>query len=333
LLDHSERGQHLFCTVVIPTIGRATLSRAVNSVIAQDFTDGDVEAIVVNDSGQPLELADWQHSGRVSVITTNRIERGAARNAGASLARGRYLWFLDDDDWLLPGALEQFWRLARVANEAAWLYGNLQVVDEAGKVLAELNPGLDGNCFAQIMGGVYVPIQASLIRSDMFFAVGGYDPSICGTEDLDLCRRIALQGDFAHISASVACLFRGPTWKTSTNYLLAPDDNRRSRDAILGEPGVLRRLLTSARSSYWYGRICHVILSTTRLNLQRRRIFTALSRSVFGLAWFGFAGWRLFSPDFWLGLTAHHTPDMLNFMESLEREAKLKPRQSLGATP
>jgi glycosyltransferase involved in cell wall biosynthesis len=312
----------MFCSVVIPTIGRETLSLAVNSVLAQTFTEGDFEVIVVNDSGQPLPPADWQSSERVCMIPTNRHERGIARNTGAALAKGKYLCFLDDDDWLLPDALQHFWLIACQNEESVWLYGNLRVMNEVSKLLVELNAGLHGNCLAQIIGGVYVPIQASLVQSKAFFAVGGYNPSICGTEDLDLCRRIALYGDFANTTASVACLLRGQTWETSTDYIRAPEDNRRSRDEILSAPGAFTRMWASANSSYWHGRIFHVYLSTIHFNLQRRKLFTAMSRSLFSLAWFVAAGWHVLSLNFWRGAKAHHAPDMLKFMEALEREAK-----------
>jgi glycosyltransferase involved in cell wall biosynthesis len=83
-----------FCSTIIPTINRSTLSRAVYSVLDQAFTGADFEVIVVNDSGQPLPDMDWQHSERVRVITTQRRERSVARNTGAAIARGKYLHFL-----------------------------------------------------------------------------------------------------------------------------------------------------------------------------------------------------------------------------------------------
>jgi hypothetical protein len=76
---------------------------------------------------------------------------------------------LDDDDWLLPGALNTFCELASQKNESVWLYGGIRIVDESGETLAEMNSGLQGNCFAQIMGGAWAPIQASLIRTETFF--------------------------------------------------------------------------------------------------------------------------------------------------------------------
>lgn len=82
-----------------------------------------------------------------------------ARNAGAAIARGEYLLFLGDDDWILPNAFNEFLSLASDAPEAHWLNGGVRIVDGNGTVLAERNSGLSGNCFAQMMGGAWAPIQ------------------------------------------------------------------------------------------------------------------------------------------------------------------------------
>ncbi len=314
----------MFCSVIIPTIGRSTLSRAVHSVLEQPLLPSEFEIIVVNDSGQPLAEEDWQHLKGVQLVTTYRRERSCARNTGAAIAKGRYLCFLDDDDWLLPGAFREFWTLAGHASDAAWLYGGIRIVEEmTGRTLAEINSGLSGNCFVQIMGGAWAPIQASLIRNDAFFSVGGYNPSIIGTEDLDLCRRIALQGDFANTPVTVACLARGRSWTTSTDYDRAPEDTLRSRDEVLAEPGAFSRMLASADSNYWYGRLFRVYVSTARWNLQHRRRFAALSRGVGAIAGLVLAGPHLFSADFWRAARAHHVPDTLHFvMEAFEQEVE-----------
>src|SRR6185503_20285902 len=102
----------MFCSTVIATIGRPTLKGAVTSLLEQAFTVDDFEIIVVNDSGRPLPDEAWQASPKVKIIETNRRERSVARNTGAALATGRYLHFLDDDDWLFPNALQTFWNLS-----------------------------------------------------------------------------------------------------------------------------------------------------------------------------------------------------------------------------
>jgi glycosyltransferase involved in cell wall biosynthesis len=248
----------MFCSVVIPTIGRSTLSRAVTSVLEQQFDAAPFEVIVVNDSGQPLAHEPWHASSRIIIVHTHRRERSFARNCGAAVGQGAYFYFLDDDDWLLPGALSSFWELSQLAPQASWLYGGVRVVGENGKVLAERNSGLEGSCLAPVMGGAWVPIQSSIVRATDFFAAGGYSPSIRGTEDQDLCRRIAAHGAFANTDNIVACLYRGNSWQTSTDYSRATEDTRRSRDDVVNQPGILSQMLATATGSYWKGRVVHV---------------------------------------------------------------------------
>lgn len=314
----------MFCSVIIPTIGRASLTRAVTSVLDQEFPKNDVEIIIVNDSGRPFPGAFWPVSEQVTSITTQRRERSIARNTGATMARGRYLCFLDDDDWLLPGAFQHWSVAARQAPQAAWIYGGIRVLDASGMVLGEVHSRLKGNGFAQVMGGAWAPLQASLIRSDAFFLVGGFDPSICGTEDLDLCRKIALRGEFAHTPETVACLLRGVTWSTSTDYQRAPPDILRSREAALDQPGSLKRLVSAARESdqpdYWFGRILRVYASTFRLALREKRGWTAASRAVAGLAAALAASPHLTSRHFWEAARASHVPGELHhIMRDYER--------------
>ena len=315
----------IFFSYIIPTIGRSSLAIAINSVLSQDFSQAEFEIIVVNDSGVPLQQADWHDSPRVRIINTNKCERSFARNSGAAVARGRYLGFLDDDDWILPGALEAFWNLANRNSNAAWLYGGIQIVDEQHQVLAEINSNLSGNCFAPIMGGVWAPIQASLIKSQAFFEIGGFNPLICGTEDEDLCRRTAYYGEFANTPNVVACLFRGQTWNTSTNYLRAPDDTKYSRDLILSKPGVFQRLSASAHSSYARGRVLRVYFSTVTWNLKKKRFLTILSRLLYSLAFFALSIKYLAAREFWAGLRADHVPESLHFiMKNYDRKTHFR---------
>jgi len=299
---------------VIPTIGRPSLDIAVASVLEQEFQHAESEVIVVNDSGSPLPQADWHASPRVKIINTNKSERGFARNSGAAVAQGEYLAFLDDDDWILPRALNAFWHLAHQRPGAVWLHGGIRIVADQGRVIGHINSGLNGNCFSRIMGGAWAPLQASMIQARAFFEAGGFNPLICGTEDEDLCRRIAWFGDFANTADVVACLYRGPTWSTSTNYLRAPEDTKYSRDLILSKPKAFQRLRSSVDSSYWSGRVLRVYLSTLVWNLRKKRFFTALSRLLHGSAFLGLSIKFLFSRDYWAGLRADHVPESLHFV-------------------
>jgi glycosyltransferase involved in cell wall biosynthesis len=312
---------NMFCSTIIPTVGRPTLSRAVESVLNQAFAGDDYEVIVVNDSGQPLPAADWQRSERVQIIATNRHNRSVARNAGAAIARGRYLHFLDDDDWMLPGAFEDFWELA-CTSPAAWLYGSFRLVDNAGRLVTEIHPEEVGNCFVQLIAGEYISLQASLIESEAFFAVGGFaslHSLLGGCEDLDLSRQIVRYYDMARTASVVTCIRAGDTGST-TDYANMFNQNRQSRERALNTPGAFARLRASAsvspsRSSYWYGRIFYYYLASVRWNLRHSRLLLAASRGAFAMATFAAAGWHLLSADFWRGVLKPHLPRMRVAME------------------
>lgn len=95
-------------SVVIPTWNRAhVVCEAVASAL--DQRPGEVEVIVVDDASTDgtIELVKKTFGRRVHLLPL-AIQRGpgAARNAGALLACGQYIAFLDSDDVWLPGKLD-----------------------------------------------------------------------------------------------------------------------------------------------------------------------------------------------------------------------------------
>jgi glycosyltransferase involved in cell wall biosynthesis len=294
---------NIFCSTIIPTVGRPSLGRSVASVLQQQLDGEEFEIIVVNDSGVPLPPADWQRASRVRVIHTNRRERSVARNAGAAIARGRYLHFLDDDDWLEPGALHHLWRLANQSG-AAWLYGSTQALDRQGVPLIQLYHQFQGNCFLPTMAGEWIPLQASLIDAQVFCSLGGFNPLLCGPEDIDLLRRVALHYQLAGVEAIVANMLFGEAGST-TNLERHPLQSRWAREYILDEPGAFARMRNSLNQqpdrdlSEWKGRIVRIYLTSMMWNLQRRNFWSALCRAAHALVSIAAAGPSLFANPFW----------------------------------
>lgn len=290
----------MFCSTIIPTIGRSTLARAVQSVLEQEFTDAGIEVIVVNDSGKPLRDEEWQKSSRVRVINTNRRERSVARNTGAAIAQGSYLHFLDDDDVLLPGAMQTFWELAQKDKEAAWLYGSWRIVDNDGNHVNEFHPGLTGNISALLVCGEGLPLQASLIKTSAFYEVGAYDPVpiVTGTEDRDMGRRISLFGDIAYTSHLVAQVRIGEVG-SSTNWKMIAEGDRWGREKAFHTPKSFARIRASIISNYWRGRTSRAYFASMMWNLKRGSLFVAINRFFEGMA---MTGLHLFSTEYWRGL-------------------------------
>lgn len=87
-------------SVIVPTRDRPHLLRlAVESALAQ--TTRDIEVVVVDDGS--VDQPSLPGDPRLRVVRHQEPSGGAAaRNTGTSVARGRWITYLDDDDELLP---------------------------------------------------------------------------------------------------------------------------------------------------------------------------------------------------------------------------------------
>lgn len=93
-------------SVIVPLFNKAPyLTRALNSIWAQDFDD--FEVIVVDDgsSDNGLAVARSHKDKRLCVISQANAGPGAARNRGLAQAKAPFVAFLDADDEWMPDFL------------------------------------------------------------------------------------------------------------------------------------------------------------------------------------------------------------------------------------
>jgi glycosyltransferase involved in cell wall biosynthesis len=288
-------------SVITPTFQREDLlARCVASVLAQQVTGMRIEHIVVNDAGLPLQHASWMDDPRVRVVETSRTERVFARNAGAALSRGDWLYFLDDDDYALPGAFQAMLTVACAQPNAVHLYGGYRIHNETTHAVETIRPALEGNAFAAMVAGEAFPPPASWVRRDAFFAAGGFDPLIVPGEDADLFRRLSLHGNVAGtpfiVTAARVAHPHTSTTDTSRQHTMW----QRGTEKVLDLPQTLMRLLRETnKAPYWRGRCAREYAASAFREFRRGRFAAAAGR----LSAFGRLSFRNpFSPLFWLGL-------------------------------
>lgn len=97
-------------SIVIPVFNAAErLEQCLKSVLAQSF--GGWQAVLVDDGSDDgsAQMCDSfaAEDSRIKAIHTENRGVSAARNTGIEVSEGEYVIFLDSDDMLLPGALQQ----------------------------------------------------------------------------------------------------------------------------------------------------------------------------------------------------------------------------------
>lgn len=113
-------------SIVIPTLNRPNyLAEALASLVAQSSRDW--EAVVVDDGSVPPVDSQWVRSQlgeQAFRLIRHPSPRGvaAAKNAGAAIASGELITFLDDDDWLEDTAVAGILSIYRAHPELSCLF-------------------------------------------------------------------------------------------------------------------------------------------------------------------------------------------------------------------
>jgi len=99
----TDSSQLPLVSVVIPNYNRvAELERALNSVLAQDYIN--LEIIVIDDCSPKIDeikkmLLKFNTNDIIFIEHESNLGGGAARNKGILAAKGKYIAFLDSDDF------------------------------------------------------------------------------------------------------------------------------------------------------------------------------------------------------------------------------------------
>ena len=183
-------------SVIIPTYNRcAMLLEAIDSVLAQSTQS--FELIVIDDGSTDGTAEHLMGLGKT--IRIERIEHSgpaAARNRGVALAGAPLIAFLDSDDLWAPTKLERQLGFMRANSEYAISQTNEIWIRNGRRV----NPGLRhrkraGDIFIDSLRTCLISMSATIMRTDLFRSLGGFDESMDATEDYDLWLRILIDQD------------------------------------------------------------------------------------------------------------------------------------------
>jgi len=183
-------------TVIVPTYNRANLlPHAVDSVLAQSFTD--FELLVVDDGStdNTREVVDRYEDSRVRYVRRERGGISAAVNTGIWAASGELIARLDSDDVWLPELLEVQAAALDGAPSAGFVYAKGTPINLAGEPIegqiVGRKPKFGDDAFASLLLADCTCNITIVARLQALKEAGLFDETLRMHEDWDMWLRVA----------------------------------------------------------------------------------------------------------------------------------------------
>jgi glycosyltransferase involved in cell wall biosynthesis len=178
-------------SIIIPAYNEeALLDGTLAAIRAAAETLGSPHEVIVVDDGSTDRTAEIARAHGARVVGANLRNIGAARNAGARVASGDLLIFVDADTLVTPAVLQGAVASIRAgavgggagvrqdSNDPAW---GPAVYGFAGLLMRMA--GWAAGCFM-------------FVRTDIFHSTGGFDERYFATEEIHLSRAVKKYGRF-----------------------------------------------------------------------------------------------------------------------------------------
>tara|TARA_B110000444_G_scaffold250243_1_gene276353 strand:- start:637 stop:1782 length:1146 start_codon:yes stop_codon:yes gene_type:complete len=260
-------------SIICRTLGRPELQQALRSIASQDYPN--IEIILVDAAGDnSLDSTAAGDRPLVLVNSGSRLSRSQAANAGLEAANGKYIQFLDDDDWIDSNHVSQLLSVLESNKETAAAYSSTQKTNAAGDSLdyvfrEDFDPIL-------LMRDNYIPIHAILFESVLLENGCRFDEAFDIYEDWDFWLQLSRYTNFQHIDSITAYYREGGDSETAVEDVRL----RYKTDNILGRG---RAAIYAKWLSKWTGEEVNALIGhldqSVLIGEQDTRIHSELSKN------------------------------------------------------
>ena len=183
-------------SILIRSMDRAMLAQALDSVALQTYPNIEVVVLAVRPDHRPLPTQCGPFALRL-LQTETALLRSRAANLALTEAKGDFLLFLDDDDWLMPG------HIARLANvlirqpQTLAAYTGISLVNAEGQPMGQAFD-LPFDAIRQLAGNL-MPIHAVLFSANVIERGCRFDEALDCYEDWDFWLQLARLAPMVHL--------------------------------------------------------------------------------------------------------------------------------------
>jgi glycosyltransferase involved in cell wall biosynthesis len=205
------------------------LSQAIESVLDQSPQPWE---IIVVDDGSTDSSTDIikNYTGRIKSIFKENGGQASAFNAGFNAATGDWIWFVDSDDILLPGAITAVTNA--IAQGIVKIHSPLLVIDKNGVLTGDVQPGhklSDGFVLKEMINSgdySWPPTTGNIFSRSMLNAIMPVPEEtyrLCA--DFYLCSFAGVYGEIKSLETPVGC-YRVHGENGFTGFSIAPEKIR-----------------------------------------------------------------------------------------------------------
>src|SRR6266496_783117 len=195
----ANENQSVLVSVVIPAYRCAEyIAEGIESVLTQSLSD--LEIIVVND-GSPdtadLEAALLPYAGRIRYFKEGTKGPSGARNTGIRNAFGKYIAFLDGDDYWTPDHLAKNIGILEGNSEIALVYCDCILIKDGqpfSRVFFAQGQSRRVSFESLLLQSSTISTSSVVVSREAITTAGRFDETIHRCEDFDMWLRLAFQG-------------------------------------------------------------------------------------------------------------------------------------------
>jgi glycosyltransferase involved in cell wall biosynthesis len=269
--------------------GARFIAEAIRSALDQGER---VTELVVVDDASTDGSADVVRSiddPRIRIVPNWTTGLPAGRNTGTAHSSGEWLYYLDCDDRVRPGALDALFAAASRSADADVIYGDYERVDvhgcrigRRGAIRFRRKP--TGFILPALLKGNFMVAGAQIVRRATFDRAGGFDESLRCLEDWHFWCRVSSFAKFLHVPGCQVLDYRIHDASMMHTKPRPFADYRPAIEAVFNDPMIADRMPSLALAALRPVAEAHLMAYQATEAIRLRAYGTAV-RSALQAAW------------------------------------------------
>lgn len=197
-------------SIIIPSYNHAHyIHEAINSALAQTYKN--IEIVVIDDGSTDNTkevVTSYTNTGKVRYIYQENRGLAAARNSGLRVAKGRYIKFLDSDDFLYPEQIKMQVDQIKTNDSIFSISDCIYLRPNGTTALHKYYPPDPERQLNVFIEANQAPVHSFLTPKSLIEKAGGFDETLKACEDWDLWIRILQGGAITKHLPYAGCCYR-----------------------------------------------------------------------------------------------------------------------------